>query len=146
MSITDQSLAAYLAFASSLARDAGPITLKYFRTPLAIELKQDQSPVTIADRETEQFMRARIHAQYPDHGILGEEFGEINPGARLRWIIDPIDGTQAFIHGIPLYTVLIALEIDGDAAVGVIHCPPLDETVAAATGLGCSYNNAPCQV
>lgn len=136
----------YLAFARDLACEAGKVTLKYYRGQLDVESKSDASPVTIADRETEQFVRAAIRARYPGHGILGEEFGEENPGARWRWVIDPIDGTQAFIHGIPLYTVLLALEDNGHSRLGVIHNPPQDETVAAAEGLGCTYNGEPCRV
>lgn len=139
-------LGQYLDFATELAREAGRITLKYFRQGVEVESKADASPVTIADRQTEQFIRERIKARYPAHGVLGEEYGEENPGAALRWIIDPIDGTQAFVHGIPLYTVLLALEFDGDTRVGVIHNPALDETACAATGLGCRYNGAPCHV
>lgn len=139
-------LAEYLKFARELAREAGRVTLKYYRRQLAIEEKSDASPVTIADRETEKFVREAIRRRYPDHGILGEEFGEENKGAPWRWIVDPIDGTQAFIHGVPLYTVLLALEFEGDSVVGVIHNPPQDETVAAATGLGCTYNGEPCHV
>lgn len=139
----------YLTFAESLAREAGQLTLRYFRgraADLAIEQKADQTPVTIADRETEQLIRARIAECYPDHGILGEEYDELNPGAAWRWVVDPIDGTKAFIHGIPLYSVLLALEFEGVARLGVIHNPALDETVAAAAGLGCSFNGQPCHV
>lgn len=130
----------YLEFAKALAIEAGRVTLKYFRRNVVVEYKSDTTPVTIADRETEQFMRSAIHQTYPQHGILGEEDGETNPGAQWRWILDPIDGTQAFIHGVPLYTILIALESAGESMLGVIHCPPLDETVAAAAGCGCTYN------
>lgn len=144
--INKQQLAEYLEFARELAREAGQVTLKYFRKNVHIESKSDESPVTIADRETEQFIRAAIRQRYPEHGILGEEFGEENPGSPFRWIIDPIDGTRSFIHGVPLYTVLLALEHEGDSCLGVIHNPPLDETVAAAVGLGCTYNGAPCHV
>jgi fructose-1,6-bisphosphatase/inositol monophosphatase family enzyme len=133
------TLGDYLEFAKALAVEAGKVTLKYFRRNIVVEYKSDASPVTIADRETEQFMRSAVHQRYPQHGILGEENGETNPGAQWRWILDPIDGTQAFIHGVPLYTVLIALESSGESMLGVIHCPPLDETVAAAAGCGCTF-------
>ena len=136
----------YLDFATELAQEAGQITLRYFKQGVAVESKADESPVTIADRETELFLREKIAAKFPDHGILGEEYGETNPGARWRWILDPIDGTKAFVSGVPLYTVLIALECSGDSHLGVIHCPPQGETVAAATGYGCFWNGAPCRV
>lgn len=140
------ALEPYLDFAVDLAREAGEVTLRYFRQGVAVETKADASPVTIADRETEQLLRQRIEAAWPDHGILGEEFGESRPGARFRWILDPIDGTKAFIHGVPLYTVLIALTIDGAPVLGVIHNPGTDETCAAAVGLGCTLNGEPCRV
>ncbi|HOE96827.1 MAG TPA: inositol monophosphatase family protein [Candidatus Sumerlaeota bacterium] len=136
----------YLKFAVQLAHEAGRITLRYYRQGVAVDLKADESPVTIADRDTEAFMRERIMEQFPDHGIIGEEHGRHNPDARWQWILDPIDGTQSFIRGIPLYTVLLALECSGESHLGVIHCPAQDETVAAATGKGCTYNGEPCRV
>lgn len=142
----DIPLTEYLEFARHLARQAGEISLKYFRGRFEVETKHDQSPVTIADRETEQFVRERIIERFPDHGILGEEYGEINAGARMRWIVDPIDGTKSFVKGVPLYTLLLALEIDGEAHVGVIHNPALGETVCGATGLGATCNGMPCRV
>lgn len=136
----------YLSFAAGLAVEAGKITLKYFRKDVAVEYKSDASPVTVADRETELFIRAAIQKCFPEHGLIGEEHGEVNPGAEWRWTIDPIDGTTAFIHGIPLYTVLLGLEHKGRSVLGVIHNPPLDETVAAADGCGCTFNGTPCSV
>ncbi|MEN6627773.1 MAG: inositol monophosphatase family protein [Candidatus Sumerlaeia bacterium] len=141
-----EQLKEYLAFASRLAREAGKITLKYYRSAIEVERKSDQSPVTIADRETEKYLVDQIRAKYPDHGILGEELGRVNPDAEWKWVLDPIDGTQAFIHGVPLYTILIALMHKGKSLVGVIYNPPQDELCAAAAGLGCTYNGAPCRV
>jgi fructose-1,6-bisphosphatase/inositol monophosphatase family enzyme len=139
-------LAEYLAFGKDLATEAGKVTLRYFRSDIAIDDKPDGTPVTIADRESERLIRRAINRRYPQHGILGEEYGESNPGTCRRWTVDPIDGTQAFIHGVPLCTVLIALHCDGESVLGVIHCPPLHETVAAAAGCGCIYNERPCEV
>ncbi len=136
----------YLEFATSLSKEAGRVTLEYFGKEIDIERKEDESPVTVADRETELFIRKAIQEKYPDHGILGEEFGEANAGSSYMWVLDPIDGTKSFIHGIPLYTVLIALLIDGEPVVGVIHNPPLRETAAAAAGLGCTFNGQRCTV
>jgi histidinol phosphatase-like enzyme (inositol monophosphatase family) len=141
-----EELAGHLAFAESLAKRAGEITMKYFRTGLSVEYKSDESPVTIADRETEKFIRSEICAKFPDHGIMGEEFGGSNSDSPYQWTIDPIDGTKSFIRGIPLYTVLIALLYKGEPCLGVIHNPPLNETAAAATGLGCRYNGSTCRV
>lgn len=138
-------LASCLSFAESIAREAGELTLSHFRSPLEVEWKMDRSPVTIADRETEQFLRASIGERFPDHAILGEEFGEVGQGP-WRWVLDPIDGTQSFIRGIPLYTVLVALLWDGMPILGVIHHPASGETVAAARGLGCRANGSLCQV
>ena len=98
------------------------------------------------DREAEQLIRGRVEERYPEHSILGEEYGESNAGARVRWIVDPIDATRSFMRGVPLYGVLIGIEIDGEPAVGVAHFPALGETVAAGRGLGCTWNGAPCRV
>lgn len=144
--IKKSELKEYLDFASQLAVLGGEITLKHFRSPLVVDFKLDGSPVTHVDREVENFMVAQIKAKYPDHGVLGEEFGETNVNAPFRWIIDPIDGTQAFIHGVPLYTVLIGLEYEGDNVLGVIHCPTQGETVAAAINCGCALNGQACSV
>ena len=102
--------------------------------------------MTIADREAEELIRRRLEKRYPDHGVLGEEYGESNQGARVRWILDPIDGTRSFMHGVPLYGVLIGVEVEGEAAVGVTYFPPLNEIVAAGRGLGCTWNGEPCRV
>ncbi len=139
-------LKTYLDFASEIAREAGRITLQYFRTVIEIERKSDDSPVTIADRETEQHLIQRIRDQFPNHGILGEELGQVNAGSSWRWILDPIDGTQSFIHGVPLYTVLVALMHEDTPHLGVIYNPPSDDLVAAATGLGCTLNGRPTHV
>jgi len=135
-----------LAFAAELALEAGAHTLKYFGGLVDADSKGDGTPVTIADREAEQLIRARVEAKYPDHAVLGEEYGESNAGARVRWILDPIDGTKSFMHGVPLYGVLIGIEIEGESAVGVVNFPPLGEIVAAGRGLGCSWNGKPCRV
>lgn len=136
----DEPLRALLDFAQELAYQAGKVTLAYFGTGLVPELKADQTPVTIADRQAEERLRAMITARFPSHAILGEEFGEVNPGARWRWILDPIDGTKSFVQGVPLYGVLVGLERDGEPVVGVCYLPALDEMVAAARGEGCTLN------
>ena len=133
-------------FAESLARAAGAVTLRYFGTGVDPEEKADGTPVTVADREAESLLRERIRERYPHHGILGEEFGVDRPDAPVRWILDPIDGTKSFVHGVPLYGVLIGVEIDGKAAVGVAHLPALQETVSAGRGFGCSWNGVGASV
>jgi len=141
-----EPLGALLDFAVEAAWLAGRITLRWFQAGVAAERKPDGSPVTPADREAEAFLRERIERFHPRDGLLGEEFGARRPRARRRWILDPIDGTASFLHGVPLYGVLIGLEIDAEPAAGVIHFPALGETVCAARGLGCRWNGRPARV
>ncbi len=135
-----------LQFAIYLARTAGKKTLNHFKKNVDIERKGDDSPVTIADREAEKWIRERIEEQFPGHGIVGEEFGTHNETASIRWIIDPVDGTLSFIHGIPLYTTLLGVTIDGEPEIGVIYAPATDELCEAAIGLGARYNGQDCRV
>jgi len=140
------NLAPYLELATSAAFEAGKLTLRYFQAPLAPDWKADASPVTVADLESEQLLRRLISSQYPDHAILGEEYGESNPSSSFRWIVDPIDGTRSFIQGVPLYSVLIGLEVEGELVVGVAYFPALNEMVVAAKGMGCTWNGRACRV
>ncbi|HEX7004456.1 MAG TPA: inositol monophosphatase family protein [Trueperaceae bacterium] len=135
-----------LDFAIATAQEAGRLTLGYFQADLATEFKEDLSPVTIADRKAEERIRLRIESRYPGHGMVGEEFGESSAGASHRWLIDPIDGTRAFVRGVPLYAVLLALEVDGRVEVGVADFPALGETLWAARGEGCYWNGRRCRV
>jgi histidinol phosphatase-like enzyme (inositol monophosphatase family) len=119
------------------AREAGRLTLGYFqRSDLAVERKQDASPVTIADRQAELLLRQRFSAAFPDDAILGEEFPERPGSSGYRWIVDPIDGTKSFIHGVPLYGTLIGLEYQTRSVLGIIVLPALDECLYATTGQG----------
>ncbi|MDP4200109.1 MAG: inositol monophosphatase family protein [Bacteroidota bacterium] len=128
-------------FLEDIARGAGEITLKYFRQPdLEIITKGDASPVTRADRESEEYLRARIREHFPNDVILGEEFGEQGSNSARRWILDPLDGTKSFVHGVPIYGVLIALEQSGEVTHGIVHLPALGETVSAGVGEGCYWN------
>jgi len=127
-----------MTFAVDIARQAGELILRYYQHPeLAVELKADDSPVTVADREAEQLMRKQINATFPDDAILGEEFGEQPGTSGWRWILDPVDGTKSFVHGVPLFGTLIGVEKDGRAEVGVCRMPVLDEMAYAGSGLGC---------
>ena len=135
-----------LDFAVTLARGAGDITLKYFHKQPETSTKSDGSYVTIADREAESYLRRQIAERFPDDGILGEEEGELEGRSGRRWILDPIDGTFAFVHGVPFYGVLIALEIENEISVGVINIPALGEIVSAANGCGCFFNGEPARV
>ena len=146
MTPSNNELNELLEFSIELARGAGDITLRYFRKQPETRRKADGSYVTIADREAESHLRREIAKHFPDDGVLGEEEGERPGRSGRRWIIDPIDGTFSFVHGVPFYGVLIALEIDGQMSVGVINVPALNEMVAAATGVGCFFNNAPAHV
>lgn len=129
-----------LEFATETAFQAGQLTLAYFQTGIQPDFKADDSPVTLADKKAEELIRLRIEKTYPHHGIVGEEFGETNPGASHRWFIDPIDGTKAFMKGVPLYAVLIGLEIDGCVEVGVSYFPGVGDMVYAASHEGCYWN------
>jgi len=128
-----------LELAVAIAREAGQLTMQFFQRAIDIELKQDASPVTIADREAELYLRQRITMQFPHDAILGEEFPERAGKSGFRWILDPIDGTKSFIYGVPLYSTLIGIEHNGRSVVGVIQIPALDECVYAATGHGAWY-------
>jgi len=133
-------LTRYLDVALEAAFAAGRRTLAYFQTPLPVATKADASPVTRADREAEALLRERLEAAFPEHGLVGEEFGASRPGASHQWYLDPIDGTKSYIRGVPLYAVLIGLEVDGRVEVGVAHFPALGETLAAVSGSGTRSN------
>lgn len=135
-----------LEFALDTAWQAGRITLGYFQTELATERKADNSAVTIADRQAEQRIRQLIQQHWPDHGIIGEEYGNLNADAEYTWTVDPIDGTRSFISGVPLYSTLLAL-LDGERPlVGVAHFPALNETIYAVRGEGCYWNGRRARV
>lgn len=135
-----------LDFAVDAAIQAGRRALEFYRTGVAVEWKPDRSPVTAADRAAETLLRTLIERRFPHHAIAGEELGETDRDSTHRWFLDPIDGTQAFIRGVPLWGVLLGLEIRGEMVLGVAHLPVLDETVAAAAGLGCMWNGRPAHV
>src|ERR1700680_678484 len=116
-------LDAFLALAGHLADAAGEAIRPYFRTPLAVDDKPDLSPVTAADRAAEAAMRRLINARFPDHGIIGEEYGRERADGEFVWVLDPIDGTKSFISGMPLFGTLIALMQAGRPILGVIDQP-----------------------
>lgn len=142
-----ESLRSYLDFTVETAYLAGRETLGYFQTGLQPDLKSDHSPVTIADRRSEELIRRRIEERFPRHAILGEEYGvKEAQGDHARWFIDPIDGTRSFVCGVPLYAVLIGLELEGAVQVGAAYFPALDEMIAAASGEGCWWNGRRARV
>ncbi len=132
--------AAYVDFAHRLADAAGAVARKYFRAPIAIDNKADDTPVTIADREAEAAMRALIAECHPLHGILGEEEGAEREDADLVWLLDPIDGTRAFIAGKPSFVTLIALVRDGVPVLGVIDQPVARERWVGVAGAATRFN------
>lgn len=137
--MTDTPIAEALQFAIALADVAEREILRHYRTAQAT-LKADGSDVTQADREAEEAMRAIIAMRYPDHRILGEEFGGAEgPSDQPTWILDPIDGTTSYALGIPMFGTLIGYLEKNEPVVGVIHLPAMSETVFAAKGLGCWY-------
>lgn len=128
--------------AQQAARRAGQCTLDFFQQDqLAVERKADRSPVTAADRQAEQVLRAAIQAAFPEDAILGEELGEQPGTSGFRWILDPIDGTRSFVCGVPLYGTLVGVERDAQPVIGVIYIPALEECVHAARGRGAWYTN-----
>ena len=121
-----------------LVREAGELTLRWFRSAtLDIESKGDGTPVTAADKAAERFLREQIAARWPDDAVIGEEEENTAGTSGRTWIIDPIDGTKAFTHGVPLYSNLLALDDVDGPAIGVIGLPGLSQTVYAGRGLGC---------
>lgn len=132
--------------AIDITREAGNVAMRYFDTPLTVETKGDDSPVTVADRETEQTLRGRLGAAFPGDGFLGEEYGDTPGGSGYRWIIDPIDGTRSFVRGIPTWAVLLGLEYRGELIAGIIDASPLGHTYHALRGAGAYRNERKIQV
>ncbi len=131
---TASDIAAWRAAAEAAAEAAAAVVRPLFRSGLAAELKGDRSPVTEADRAAEQAMRAVLAARCPGHGITGEEFGTTGPAARFRWVLDPIDGTRAFITGRPLFGTLLGLLDEGRPILGMIDQPVTGERWLALPG------------
>jgi myo-inositol-1(or 4)-monophosphatase len=144
----EPSLSNLLEVAVDAAYVAGRRTLADFNTRVSVEYKEDETPVTRADREAEQMIRAIISQHFPTHAILGEEAGATGrvEDAGYRWIIDPIDGTKSFVCGVPLYGVMIGVEHRGRVVAGAVYMPALDEMVSAANGMGCTWNGRPARV
>ena len=144
--MSERELKELLDFGVSAAREAGEVTLRYFKRKFETRLKGKDNFVTQADIEAEELLRRRIAERYPGDAIVGEEGGESAGSTGRRWILDPIDGTYSFVHGVPFYGVLLGVEVEGEPAVGVINLPALGEMVYAARGLGCFWNGEPARV
>lgn len=126
-----------MELARTIAVEAGELTLQYFRKPgLEVQHKSDGSPLTLADQESERWLRKRIGEAFPEDAIVGEEFGEQAGTSPCRWVLDPIDGTKSFISGVPLYGTMVGVQVDAAAVVGAIWFPPLREGMFAGRGLG----------
>lgn len=132
----------YLDAALAACRAAGEIHREHFRSAtLQVETKQDSTPVTVADRASEEAIRETLHRATPELGLLGEEFGQ-EGSERDRWIIDPIDATKNFVVGLPFFATLIALELDGEMALGVVHAPVLGPESQGETWWGARGHGA----
>lgn len=132
-----------IPFAEQLATISGEIVSRYYRKLPITEQKEDLSPVTLADREVERALRALIHTTFPEHGIIGEEFGEDRPDAEYVWVVDPIDGTQSFMMGRPIFGTLIALCHRDEPVLGIIDQPILGERWTGVKGFATNFNNIP---
>jgi len=136
--VNEQKIEEVLEFAVDIAQRAGQRTLAHYRNDeLSIDHKRDGSPVTVADRGAERFLREEIEARFPNDEIRGEEEADRPGTSGRKWILDPIDGTKAFTHGVPLFANLVALHGPEGVLCGVINLPALSETVYAGRGLGC---------
>lgn len=132
-----EELQSRLDFALDAAAQAAEFIMGHYQSPdLAVDRKRDASPVTAADRGAEELIRGLISAKYPDDAVLGEEFGETDGTSGWRWVLDPVDGTKSFVHGVPLFGTLIAAEFGADQVIGLCRLPALNEVVYAARGLG----------
>jgi inositol-phosphate phosphatase / L-galactose 1-phosphate phosphatase / histidinol-phosphatase len=141
--VSPVALDGFLALAGELADAAGVAIRPVFRTRLAVDDKPDLTPVTAADRAAEAAMRQLIEARFPDHGIIGEEFGRERETAEFVWVLDPIDGTKSFISGVPLFGTLIALTERGRPMLGIIDQPISQERWVGAVGRPTTLNGAP---
>ncbi len=144
----NQSIQARYLFAQHLAREAGELAHKYFQNldQIVVESKGTQDEVSIADRETEIFIRAKIAEAFPDDGILGEEGGDDRDGKHIIWVIDPIDGTACFVNNMFAWCVSIAVAIDGVATIGAVFDPNAKELFHALRGQNAHVNDKPIHV
>ena len=143
MSSLEQELASRLEFARRIAREAASTAFAYFgQTDLRVDRKEDQSPVTVADREAEELLRARIASAFAGDSIEGEEYGKQAGTTAFRWLLDPIDGTKSFVSGVPLFGTMVAVLHEDEPQIGVIEFPALRESIFAAKGQGAWHSFA----
>jgi histidinol phosphatase-like enzyme (inositol monophosphatase family) len=141
------SLKDLLDVATEAAYLAGRRTLAYYNAGVGVDYKGDDTPVTRADQEAEVVIRDLITKYFPTHGLLGEEHGKsVGGDPDYTWIVDPIDGTKSFIHGVPLYGTVVGCVVKGEPRVGAVFLPPLNDMFAAAEGHGATWNGRKCEV
>jgi len=122
------------------AQDAGKLALGFYDTNVTVEWKQDESPVTVADRNAETLLRQTLLGRFPNDGFLGEEYGDQPGSSGFRWVVDPVDGTRSFVRGIPIWATLVGLEYQGEQIAGVAVLPAMGDTYRALRGAG-AYRN-----
>ncbi|MHB8890740.1 MAG: inositol monophosphatase family protein [Candidatus Limnocylindrales bacterium] len=140
--VPEATLRDWLAFAHEACDAADAIALQHFRRDLDLERKPDRTFVTVADQGIEREIRSRIQARYPDHGLVGEEYGTQEGSGATRWYIDPIDGTHNFIRGVPLFGTLLGVEHEGELQLGMVSAPAMRERWFAHRGGG-AWNRSP---
>ena len=140
------SSSTYLEATADVARIAGAIALGHYRQKVNIETKKDGSPVTVADRDAETAARQWIQKRFPGDGIVGEEFPDVRPHSKYRWIIDPIDATKSFLREVPFWGTLVAVAQGRDIVAGAAFFPAVSEMVVAADGCGCWWNDERARV
>ncbi|MGH8693694.1 MAG: inositol monophosphatase family protein [Burkholderiales bacterium] len=140
------NLQSFFPILGELSLKAGAIIRRHYNAPVEFERKEDSSPVTKADREVEIFLRESLEKRFPDHSILGEEFGETKKSSAWRWILDPIDGTKSFVLRTPLFGVMIALERDGRPVLGSVYFPIQEQHLIGSAETGTFFNGEPCHV
>lgn len=124
----------------------GRSTLAHFNNGVAVEHKKDNTPVTVADRGAEEVIRNLLLKFFPTHSILGEEHGTVKGDPDFTWVVDPIDGTKSFIHGVPLYGTVVGCLVKGEPLVGAVSLPPLGDLFGGAKGLGATWNGRKMEV
>jgi histidinol phosphatase-like enzyme (inositol monophosphatase family) len=138
--------ASYREAVTELARMMGENAMRYYRSAVEVEIKLDGSPVTVADKSSERLAREWISRKFPRDGIIGEEFAATNGSSTRRWIIDPIDGTKAFVRGVPFWGSLVAIADGESVLAGAVAFPALGEVLSAAVGEGAWCNEQRCRV
>jgi histidinol-phosphatase len=134
--MTKDDLHARYDLAIAAAREAGQVARRVFDSTFEVEWKEDQSPVTVADRDAERHIRELVAARFPDDGVVGEEYGATPTASGFKWIIDPIDGTKSFVRGVPLWGTLVGLEYKGEQVAGAVAVPCLGQLFHAVRGGG----------